>query len=71
MLKTDFALDDSCVLSIRYCENAPFVSTPYVIINVIIVNIVHSFVSLIVVESSAIDPPFSFDILLGFFFLSF
>ena len=34
-LKTDFALDDSCVFIIRYDEDAPFVSAPGLIIDLL------------------------------------
>ena len=59
------------MLTIKYDEDASFVLASDVIIDVITGDIVLlSIVSLVMVEFGPIDPPFSLDILLGFFFLS-
>ena len=67
MLETDYALDDSCVLTIRDYEDALPVPASYVTMDVAIADIVSpDILGHVVGGSNFVDPLLSFDILLGF-----
>ena len=66
-LKFAFPLDLFGVLAIDMVEDVQLVITPKLVINVTFVDDVHEdIVSPVVVESNFVDPPLSFNVLLGF-----
>ena len=67
MPETDYALNDSCVLTIGDYKDALFVPASYVTMDVVIADIVSlDILGHIVGESNFVDPLLSFDILSGF-----